>query len=209
MKPCRRPRRHTPVPTLPPSPTATLAPTAIPEPTATATQAVLEATFSAWCLPNGVYLPETGYAMPEGAASSRQVDGVTILDGIVQSCTFVYTFNQPMPAGMQMALFDTRPESWFTYPLIQAADNPNIGYAFVNHEFVVNLPYWEVNYRFELQDAAGTTVKSDDVRILRPQNVGYCFGGTLPDPITLKCEFLGEAHPWDPWYGWDLDPKMP
>ncbi len=205
--------------TLPPpvtfTPEPTTEPTATPEPTSTAaplptpTLGVVETGFTAWCVPNNLYVTDPGYSIPEGAQVSRLVNGITELDGIVQSCTFVYTFNQPMPDGMQVALYDTRAEPWFIYPLTRAADNPAVGYFYTDHEYVVRLPYWEVDYRFELQDAAGAVIRSDEVHILRPQNVGYCFGGYLPDPVTLKCEFLGEAHPWDPWYGWDLDPKLP
>lgn len=203
------PTTFTPEPTIVPSATATPEPTFTAVPTSTPTLGVKEAGFSAWCAPNSLYATELGYTMPAGAQIARQENGFTEVDGIVQSCTFIYTFNQPIPDGMQVALYDTRPEPWFIYPLTRAADNPAIGYFFTNHEYIVNLPYWEVDYRFELQDAAGVVLRSDEIHILRPQNVGYCFGGYLPDPVTLKCEFLGEAHPWDPWYGWDLDPKLP
>lgn len=203
------PPTSTPEPTAVPSTTATPEPTFTAVPTSTPTLGVEEAGFTAWCVPNNLYVTDLGYTMPEGAQVSRQENGFTEVDGIVQSCTFVYTFNQPMPDGMQVALYDTRLEPWFIYPLTRAADNPSVGYFFTNHEYIVSLPYWEVDYRFELQDAAGSVIRSDEIHILRPQNVGYCFGGYLPDPVTLKCEFLGEAHPWDPWYGWDLDPKLP
>ncbi len=209
IAPLAPPQTSTPQPTLIPTAPPTAEPTPTLEPSPTATLGVVENGFSAWCLPNDVYLPEHGYSMPEVGVPSRLVDDVTEIDGMVQSCTFVYTFTQPIPEGLQLALFDTRPEAWFYYPIITAPDNPNIGYVYIDHQYVVNLPYWQVDYRFELQDQTGSVLRSDVVRILRPQNVGYCFGGTLPDPITLKCEFLGEAHPWDPWYGWDLDPKMP
>lgn len=203
------PFTSTPEPTAVPSATATPEPTLTPVPTFTPTLGVEESGFSAWCVPNSLNVSAQGYAKPEGAQVSRQKDGFTEVDGIVRYCAFVYTFNQPIPDGMQVALYDTRTEPWFIYPLTRAADNPAIGYFFTNHEYIVNLPYWEVDYRFEVQDAAGAVLRSDEIHILRPQNVGYCFGGYLPDPVTLKCEFLGEAHPWDPWYGWDLDPKLP
>lgn len=202
-----QPATSTPEPTV--VPTATPEPTFTPMPSPTPTLGVEESGFSAWCVPNSLNVSAQGYAKPEGAQVSRQKDGFTEVDGIVRYCAFVYTFNQPIPDGMQVALYDTRTEPWFIYPLTRAADNPAIGYFFTNHEYIVNLSYWEVDYRFEVQDAAGAVLRSDEIHILRPQNVGYCFGGYLPDPVTLKCEFLGEAHPWDPWYGWDLDPKLP
>jgi hypothetical protein len=209
VTPLSPPQTSTPVPTQAPTNTATLKPTSTLEPTLTPTFGVVDMGFSAWCLPNSVYISDASYTVAEGGLPARNIEGGIELDGIVQSCTFVYTFNQPMPAGMQVALYDTRTEPWFLYPLTQAADNPNVGYFTTDHEYIVNLPYWEVEYRFDLQDMNGQVVKSDVVRILRPQNVGYCYGGVLPDPVTLKCPPLPEAHPWDPWYGWGSDPVTP
>ncbi len=209
VTPLPPPQTSTPVPTQLPTNTVTPKPTATLEPTLTPTFGVVDMGLSAWCLPNNVYIPDTSYTVAEGGLPARNIEGGIELDGIVQSCTFVYTFNQPMPAGMQVALYDTRTEPWFLYPLTQATDNPNVGYFTTDHEYIVNLPYWEVDYRFDLQDVNGQVVKSDIVRILRPQNVGYCYGGVLPDPVTLKCPPLPEAHPWDPWYGWGSDPVTP
>lgn len=199
----------TQVPTLAPTATKTPAPSATPVPTAIPTLGVTEAGFSVWCLPNNASNPGGGYRMPKGGAAGRAVEGGVELDGVVKNCTFIYTFNQPMPEGVEVAIYDRRPDPWIHYALTAAPDDPNTGYFTTAHGFIVNAPFWVITYQFEVRDADGKELRSDDVTILKPQNVGYCFEGELPDPVTLKCRFLGEAHPWDAWYGWDLDPKLP
>lgn len=203
----------TPLPPTPVPPTETPVPTETPLPTATSLPsptpmlAVTADGFSVWCLkPGSAPMPDQ-WVMPEGASTGTFADGVTTVPAQMQSCTYVYQLNQPAPDNLELWVYDANPSPFWTVAVTVAADRPDVVYAYLTHPFIVSPPYWQIEYRFELRLPEDLVVEKDTVAIKRDW-VGYgvCYGGVLPDPITLKCPGLPEAHPWDPWYGWD-DPR--
>lgn len=178
--------------TATPLPSATPAPSATPMPTATTVPPLaLESNgFNAWCLPLDFYNPASSgaaWTMPAGARPLTENLGYTGLQVPALSCTLVFTFNQPMPKGVALEVYQGVQQSpWLTAELQAASDNPNLGYAVLDHSYVINPPFWEVLYRFALRSPDGKELWADEIRIFKalPER---CWDNSLPDPVTLEC----------------------
>lgn len=175
---------HTPTLTASPAPTATATPTAIP------TLGILTDGFSAWCLPQNQALStekESGsYKKLEKAREGEFKEGVLNILAPNAYCTYVYTFNQPMPKNTKLVLYGDAPAPFYTIELSRGEDNPNIGFATPKHSLAYNPDFWEITVRFVVQDANGNELRADKVRIykiLPPR----CWDGSLPNPVTLEC----------------------
>ena len=202
------PEPPTPLPATETSaPTATPPPTETPAPSPTPMLAVRENGFSVWCLPPGFAPLPNQWQQPEFAQVSTLSQGITTVPSQMQSCTYVYQLNQPAPPELELWVYDANPQPFWKTAMSTAADSPNVVYAYLTHPFIVSPPYWEIEYRFELRLPEDKVVEKDTV-VIKRNWIGYgvCYGGVLPDPVTLKCPALPEAHPWHPWYGWD-DPR--
>ncbi len=103
-------------------------------------------------------------------------------------------------------MYDTRKDPWINAPLTISPENPNQAAAVLVHPYVVNPPFWSVDYRFSLCDSQGNEIRSDKVTMKRGWIPKQCFDGSYPDPVTLMCPPLPEAHPWIP--GMDLSSPM-
>lgn len=161
--------------------------------------------FAGWCVPKDVLdspegLQQAG-AMPEGANPLQVVDGKKEVVIEVQNCSFVYTLDRPVPAGTQLKMFDNSGSPFLTANLTPTTQFPNKGFVTVTHPYVINPPYWTIVYRLDLVGPDGKVLRSDEVNFKRGWTPRVCYDGSWPDPVTLKCKFMGEAHPWDPWYG--------
>lgn len=184
--------------------TATQAPSPVVEPSATPTPASLPAAavnpdgFQAWCMPEkAAYVQSVSQSevMPEGGRAGTENQGVMRLQFPVTSCTFVYTFNQKLPDGVELQVFDylaSRP--FLKVKLSPSQENPNVGFAFVNHAYIQNPPYWQVSYRFELHGSDDSVLSTNTVTLFKSQ-VANCFDGSTPDPITLRCPSADYREP--------------
>lgn len=158
-----------------------------------------------WCVPKDAPdalegLRQSG-AMPEKAYPLQVVNGQKEIVIEVKNCSFVYTFNTPIPAGVKLKIYDAGKSPFLTVDLIPTAQFPNKAYATIDHPYVVNPPFWSIPYRLEAISPEGQVLRSDEIVFKRGWTPKPCYDGSWPDPLTLKCKFMGEAHPWDPWYG--------
>ncbi len=194
-----------PTDTLLPSPTPTLAPTETPQPTSTTPPTatpvpplgVAEDGFKAWCYP----LSYAGYTPqgPEGPADTSQLinkDGNLSIKIPAAFCTLSFRFNQAMPEGAVLTLFDGS-NAFLRLPLKAVDGHADQGWTSVSHTYVVNPPFWEVSYRLSLSGADGKELWTNAVKFGKPLPDECPFGG-LPDPITLYCT---HTDPWEvePW----------
>jgi len=191
--------------TATPLPTTPSASSEVNETAETASQPTNHsAGIDAWCLKTrpGVGEPPS-FQIPNKALAAEISDDGLILTSETASCTIVYTFDQAASEGMVLKVYDTRKDPWINTPLTISPENPNQAAAVLVHPYVVNPPFWSVDYRFSLCDSQGNEIRSDKVTMKRGWIPKQCFDGSYPDPVTLMCPPLPEAHPWDPWYGFE------
>jgi hypothetical protein len=161
--------------------------------------------FAGWCTPKNMPasqegLPQAG-AMPEGANPVQTVDGKKEVVIEVQNCSFVYTLDRPILPGTQFKMYDNSGSPFLTVELTPTTQFPNKGFVTVTHPYVINPPFWTIPYRLDLVSPDGKVLQSDEVNFKRGWTPRVCYDGSWPNPVTLKCKFMGEAHPWDPWHG--------
>jgi hypothetical protein len=181
-----------------PLPTQTpLPPTNTPDPTATPTATVIPTLgiqqngFSAWCVPQDKALSTEwgsgGYQMPENGRPGEMKDGVLNLLVPAAYCTYIYTFNQPVPPGTKLSIFaKNNPKPFFTSDLTPGDDNPNIGYAVPKHTIAYNPDFWDVAVQFVVFDSKNTELRRDNVRIYKILPP-LCWDGSMPNPVDLSC----------------------
>ena len=177
------------------------------QPISAETSAPLPEGFNAWCLKREVYdqgtVAQNG-AMPDWGQPAIMKNGKPDLVIEVQSCTFVYTFDQPVEPGTKLVIYDSLDAPFVTEELIPTEDNPNMAYAVVTHGSLVEAQVWTIDFRVAVEDPSGAEIRSEIVSFERGWRPGVCYGGFWPNPVTLLCPDLGEAHPWDPWYQYSV-----
>lgn len=162
---------------------------------------------SVWCMPSGYRAVSAESSQPPaGARQGRFIGGaLEIRNTPVSSCTFIYSFDQPVPPGLTLAVYEWgRPKPWLTAELKPAADNPNLGIVSLIHSFIIDPPAWEISYQFKVLGADGSEKRADTVNIYR-WDPGLCWDGVKPDLNTLKCREQQDQHPWD--YAYTPPPK--
>jgi hypothetical protein len=153
--------------------------------------AVLPNGFTAWCMPKEIEYPlgsiaQTG-EMPNGALEGILVDGFIELRAQVQDCTFMITFNRPVPLGTRIHIKDMNPIPFIDEELIPVIENPNKGFVTLDHSFIIDPPYWVVEYYISIISPDGEDQWLGSVKMTRGWESNLCPDGTLPDPITLQC----------------------
>jgi hypothetical protein len=110
-------------------------------------------------------------------------------------CVMVYGFNQPVPTGLELGFFDGA-NLFYKRPLAAADGKPDVAWAEVRHQYVIDPPFWEVEYRLAVISPDGKELWSHPVNFARPAPEECLFGG-LPDPVTLSCAVTdpGEIEP--------------
>jgi hypothetical protein len=177
-------------PTATPAPTKTNAPT----PTVLPALSVIPDGINPWCLSiknfsghvDGLNGPAS---MPEGARAGT-IDKVTgRIDFHIPAitCTLVLAFNQPIPQGMKLQVWDASPqEPFITYDMKANPNNPREAYSVLTHTYIINPPKWWMDYTFVIVTSDGKEVLRSPVRVFKslPEK---CWDGSLPNPITLFC----------------------
>lgn len=188
---------------IPPSPT--VEPTIPPTPTtppATPTSAPQADKLTAWCMPAG-YFPVSATTdptiMPTNGITGSTVKGTLSFQVPFSSCTFVYTFGQPKPAGTTLQVYDLSSTPWLTVTLKASSSNPNVMYAVLTHTYITNPPLWSTTYRFVVAAPDGTKIKEDSI-IFHRYTPALCWNGLLPNVNTLTCQKQQDIHPWDASY---------
>jgi len=171
----------------PPTATATLAPTDTATPTLEPLAVVLDGV-TAWCVSYRDPYPLGGTAdMPSYARVARVVNGRLKLNVSRGSCTFVFTFNQAMPAGAELQVLDSKGvKAWTKAALNPAGSDPMRGFAVLTSQMLNDSAYWEITYPFALVASDGTILWKDDVVVFKTFP-GLCWEGSTPDPVTLFC----------------------
>ena len=180
--------------TLPPSDTPTEVPptaTLVPTDTATPTQAplaVVQVGVKAWCVSYRDPYPLGGAAdAPSYARIAKVVNSKLRLNVGRGSCTFVFAFNRPVPAGAELQVLDSNGvKAWTKAALNPAGSDPNRGFAVLTNQTLNDSAYWEVTYPFALVASDGAILWKDDVVVFKTFP-GLCWEGSTPDPVTLFC----------------------
>ena len=176
----------TETPTEAPTPTATLAPTdtATPIPAL----AVVQDGVTAWCVSYRDPNPLGGTAdAPSYARMGKLVNGKLNLNVSRGSCTFVFAFNQPAPAGAELQILnDNSNTAWTKAALNPVSSDPKRGFAVLTNPMLNDSAYWQITYPFTLVAADGTILWKDDVLVYKTFP-GLCWEGSTPDPVTLFC----------------------
>lgn len=166
--------------------------------------------FNAWCIPTHFYDPQDDRAttgiMPVGAVPMLPAEDRVELISQMSECDFVYRFDQPLPAGTKLSIFYDSGAKLMDLDLKPLPNNPAAAFASSTTQYIIDPPFWFIDYVFKVVTSDGGILRTDNVRIKRSWDPGRCYGGTMPDPVTLACPPNPEAHPWDPYYGWD-DPR--
>lgn len=178
--------------TVLPSDTPTEVPTATTAPTDTATPvpplAVAQDGVTAWCVSFRDPYPMGGVSdAPSYARIARLVNGHLNLNVSRGSCTFVFAFNQPVPAGAELQVLNaTGDKAWIKAALNPVSSDPNRGFAVLNNQTLNDSGYWQITYPFALVSPDGTILWKDDVLVYKTFP-GLCWEGSTPDPVTLFC----------------------
>jgi hypothetical protein len=190
-----------------PSASPTLAPTATQEPTATpvpptATSvpplAVLDDGFNVWCAPLD-YAGTKAQGPAEPDYARKMVKTADSLQASIPAtyCVAVYHFNQAVPEGMTLNLLEGK-SVFLKQPLVAADGQADVAWTSLSHSYVINPPFWWVDYTLTVLDSAGNQVWSNLVRFQKPLPEPCVYGG-LPDPVTLWCTITDpyevEPHP--------------
>ena len=183
-----------PTQTTQPTPTATFMPTPTLEPTPTQTAtplpAILQDGFNAWCIPGD--LPNLGQVtskIPSDAGQYKEVKDAVQLTVPVGSCTFLYTFNQPVPTGAQFQIYDGLDHLAYSMPLTIPGGQPNVGLVTLDNKLMLDPPYYSITFRMAVATPAGGQLWTSKVVFARPIPAA-CFeanSGILPDPVTGAC----------------------
>lgn len=173
-----------------PEPTSTTAPSVTPLPPL----AVVPDGVNPWCLKtkyfgshvDGPYGPAS---KPDGATdgSINKETGVITFPIPAVSCTLVLAFNQPVPGGMKLEVWDARPQEPFaTYDMQPNPSNPREAYGVMTHTYIVNPPKWWMDYTLVVVTSDGQEVFRSPIRVLKwlPEK---CWDGSYPDPVTMFC----------------------
>jgi hypothetical protein len=176
----------TDTPTEAPTATATLVPTATATPVPPL--AVVQNGVTAWCVSFKDPNPLGGTSdAPSYARMGKLVKGHLNLNVARGSCTFVFAFNQPLPAGAELQVLDANSnKAWAKAALAPVGSDPDRGYALLTQPAVNDTAYWQITYPFALVTSDGAVLWKDDVVLYR-NSPGLCWEGSTPDPVTLFC----------------------
>jgi hypothetical protein len=108
-------------------------------------------------------------------------------------CVAVYTFNQPVPPGASLWIYDAQDRPFFKAELTADGANPAVGYAAFDQEIIMNPPFWQVTYPLAAVTAEGQELRKDSV-VFGKVIPAECPYGGLPDPVTLYCAI---TDPWE------------
>jgi hypothetical protein len=139
---------------------------------------------------------------PDNARQAEYSNGVlTVRNLPAAACVFLYTFNQPVPAGLKLAVFDNnKGQPWLVADLKPVEGAAQTVSAALYHTYIIAPPMWQIRFEFVVSDANGIELRRDTVDLNRwvPKN---CWNGRPPNVFTLTCPLPLDLHPWDAGYG--------
>jgi len=127
--------------------------------------------------------------MPSDAGRYTQVKDAIQMTVPTGSCTFVYMFNQPVPATAEFQIYDIWDHLAYTMPLTSPDGQPNVGLVTLDNKLMLDPPYWSISFRLAVFTPENGQLWTSKVVFSRPPPVP-CFdpnSGILPDPLTGAC----------------------
>jgi hypothetical protein len=95
-------------------------------------------------------------------------------------------FQQVINDDLQVTLYQSKDLTpWYEKALLPVEGKPNTYYAILNHQYVIDPPYWGLNYGLKIED--NETIYWDGTLSLTRAFSGLCWEGSVPDPISLEC----------------------
>ena len=193
------PPTETPLPSptpLPPTETPLPTSTFTPAPTATKVPALAIAPdgINPFCLTKKYFITaEEGPTGPASKPENAQDGAIDKKKGVISlpipaiNCTIVLKFNQAVPTGMTLQVWDARPqEPFIKYDMLVNPNNPNEAYAVINHSMIVDPPKWWMDYSIVVVTSDGKEVFRAPIHVQKPLPE-KCWDGSYPDPISLFC----------------------
>ncbi|HAF62268.1 MAG TPA: hypothetical protein DCK95_08080 [Anaerolineaceae bacterium] len=144
-----------------------------------------------WCMPLGSAAPgdvDFGrYGMPATGRPGMVENGINIMHIPGEYCTLVFEFSSTIAAGGKVQVKQVHNnQSFYEVDLIPSNAIPNVGFAHLSHNYVVNPPLWGVTYLIEATDANSSVLWSGEILFQKTQP-DLCWDGSTPDPVTLWC----------------------
>lgn len=178
-------------PTLEPSPTETIEPTFTPMPTSTPQLALLDDNLSIWSIPKDFLLLTSGTGFSkenysttyDGYIENERMNIRIPASGVIVEVEF----NQPINDDLVFNIYYLDSESaWYTSEIIPNQEDPTKGYFLLNHNFVLDPPFWEITYLGKLENLSRKVFWEKSLRLFKPLP-NTCWDGSLPDPVTMYC----------------------
>ena len=140
-------------------------------------------------------------AFNEDSLSYRegQIEGSVISANVpVLSCMLEVEFPQAMSGSIKAAVYQNRdPKPWYEKGLLPVEGKPNTYYAILNHQYIIDPPYWDLEYGLKIED--NENIYWEGTLALSRAFSGLCWEGSMPDPVTLECPYTDvlerEPHP--------------
>lgn len=116
----------------------------------------------------------------------------------VRACAVFVTFTEPLNEDVQVEVFQASDtQAWYTRSLVKDEQSENTYFTVMSHQYIIDPPYWNLNYRMRVQGPTRTYWEGA-LLVSRIFN-GLCWEGSVPDPVTLKCpnadKLEREPHP--------------
>jgi hypothetical protein len=185
--------------------------TATATPTATATEVVsvpLPDGMEFWCLPEGISYPkDPANIVKTDDAIDALYDGTNLsIKGPLSGC-FVTMPDEGQNADNMVAIYDnSNSAAWYTRKFYKSQDGL---VSILKHSYIINPPYWKINYRMEVLDENGKVLFDAPLVYSRNWAPDVCWNGKMPNPKTYLCELQQDQHPWDAWYGKPMPTGVP
>jgi hypothetical protein len=114
------------------------------------------------------------------------------------TCKVEVTFLQTPSEEVVVGFYQNRdPSAWYQKTLLPVEGQTNKYYAIINHRFIIDPPYWDVEYGLKIENG-NNIFWEGTLYLVRPFS-GLCWEGSVPDPVTLQCPFTDvlerEPHP--------------
>lgn len=183
------------MPTEQPTPTATLEPTSVPtlEPNQTPIPEleILADGLSMWSVPQRDYYYVSNSELSreyfpevyEGFLKNEKMN-VRIPASMV---VVEVSFNQVFPAGVEFQIYNPNiNKAVYVVEGIPTSEDPTKGLFFLNQNFILDSPFWEITYHAKLVGLEEKILWENDLRLFKPLP-NTCWDGSLPDPVTLYC----------------------
>ncbi|MBI9049632.1 MAG: hypothetical protein JEZ00_09450 [Anaerolineaceae bacterium] len=104
----------------------------------------------------------------------------------VLACMVQVEFSQPIDDLVKVGIYQHNdPTAWYEKELVPIDGEPNTYYAILDHHYIIDPPYWNLEYGLKIESQSQTYW--DGALSLNRTFSGLCWEGSVPDPITLKC----------------------